>query len=140
MSLQMEYTEVASRTDIHPLDLIGIKEKLIFFSIGLSDAFARTKQLHLEAQQERDNAYTLQYIKEREEIDETTKKPQSVANAERNAKLKIAGDYITERHADINYTIVKKILSDAQLLIDTAIQRVSVVKGDMFNSRQPNQI
>ena len=139
LGLEKKYKEVV-KAQGSPLDLLDIKEELISFSIGMSPIYSRLKELHLQAQQERDNAFTLAFIKERGTINEKTNKPQSIDTCERNAKLKIAESYMVEYQADINYTIVRKIISDAQLVIDSCIQRVSVVKGEIFNSRQPNTI
>lgn len=139
LELEEEYKGVV-KAQGSPLDLLDIKEKLISFSIGMSPIYSRLKELYLQAQQERDNAFTLAFIKERGTINEKTNKPQSLESCERNAKLKIANEYMVEYQSDINYTIVRKIISDTQLLIDASIQRVSVVKGEIFNSRQPNTI
>lgn len=138
LALEKEYRKMTAEQR-SPLDLLDMKDRLISFSIKMTDVYTRTKQLHLEAQLETSNAYTLQYLKEREEIQENGKF-QTVANAERNAKLKIADEYVTEHHSDINHVMARKIISDTQLLIDTCIQRVSIIKNETFNARQPNTI
>lgn len=138
-TLQSEYMRIA-QAHVSPIDLLDIKERLIDFAIGMSSPYTLTKDLYLKAQMERDNAHTLAFIKERGVINETTGKPTSVESAKDKAKLKIAEEYMTEYLADINHITARKLISDAQLLIDAAIQRVSVVKGEQFNSRQPNTI
>jgi hypothetical protein len=139
LKLQKDYLRVV-KSEGSPMELLDIKESLISFSIELSPWFSRLKELHLQAQQERDNAFMLEFIKQRGIINENTNKPQSIDASERKAKLRIAADYLVEYHSDVNFTSIRKLLSDSQLLIDAAIQRASVVTKEMYNTRQPNTI
>lgn len=119
-------------------DLLDVKDKLIALTFSLTTVMLRTKELHLEAQRERESSFTSKFLDNRSYVDDKTNKPKSVDACKMMAQLSCAQEYMNESLSEINYYTAKFYRDDCQRVIDAAIQRISVLKGEVFNSRQVN--
>lgn len=119
-------------------DLLDVKDRLIALSFSLTTVMLRTKELHLEAQRERESSFTSKFLENRSSVDDKTNKPKSVDSCKMMAQLSCAQEYMNESLSEINYYTAKFYRDDCQRVIDGAIQRISVLKGEVFNSRQVN--
>lgn len=119
-------------------DLLDVKDKLIALTFSLTTVMLRTKELHLEAQRERESSFTSKFLDNRSYVDDKTNKPKSVDACKMMAQLACAQEYMNESLSEINYYTAKFYRDDCQRVIDAAIQRISVLKGEVFNSRQVN--
>lgn len=134
-ALIKEYGDVCKGI-VSPLDLLDVKDKFLAYSFTMTEIMLRTKELHLQSQREVQSAYNSTFLSERDEV--VSGKKKSLDTCKMNAQLAIAGHYITDSSAEINYTMSRAFRDECQRYIDAVIQRVSVVKGESFNSRQTN--
>ena len=119
-------------------DLLDVKDKLIALTFSLTTVMLRTKELHLEAQRERESSFTSKFLENRGSVDDKTNKPKSVEACKMMAQLSCAQEYMNESLSESNYYTAKFYRDDCQRVIDGAIQRISVLRGEVFNSRQVN--
>lgn len=134
-ALVLQYRE-ASQDGRSPLDLLDVKDDLIAYSLTMTSIMLRTKELHLQAQRERESAYTTKFLEERSSVNDKTGKPESIDHCKMMAQLKCAQEYVIENLSEINFFTSKYYRDECQRSIDAVIQRVSVLKGEQFNSRQ----
>ena len=132
-----EYQE-CSKDGRSVLDLLDVKDKLLSFSFSITTTMLLAKELHLQAQRDRESAYTTKFLERRGVISEKSGKPDSIDNCKMMAQLECANEYMTENLSEINYYTAKYFRDECQRIIDGCIQRISVLKGEQFNSRQTN--
>ena len=111
--------------------LLDMKDKFIAFFSNISTTEPRYLGMHLVASDELKAA-------DYEALMSHRKNAESVKDSEIKAFFETVVERMKKRITEVNYKSVRNLRDVCQKVIDSIIQRISVIKKEEFNSRNTN--
>jgi hypothetical protein len=130
-SLISKYEEVK-----HDLGgLLEVKDELNQLSFFLGELQGKAKDTMGRAEIEANNAFNKEYLKQRSEVGESGRL-KSVDDSKYNARLISSEALIVGLQADVAATDIRNYLFTCKSYRDSCVQRIPILKEEMFSSRQ----
>jgi hypothetical protein len=120
----------------NPHVLCDVKDAFNGLSFHIGEILAKAKEIQHLAEMDHQQAFNSEYERLRCEVNETTGNRYSVDDAKYKARMLIAPFLLTHIFSERGYNYVYGYYQTCKSYRDSCVQKISLLKEELFSSRQ----